>query len=212
MAAIKSALSGIGALVLCACLGLAVDVRPAVAHRVNVFAWVDGETVHTESKFSGGKTVNKGQVVVTDLDGNRLLEGQTDENGLFSFTIPQRTGMRIELIAGMGHRGEWLLSADELGGAGPSPGPDESRHDGNASGAGNRGKTAAVGIDAEQLEQVVEAALDRKLQPIRKMLAEDRRTGPTAGDIFGGIGYILGLVGLATYVRFRKQRKDTSGS
>ena len=30
---------------------------PAAAHKVIVFAWVNGNTIHTESKFSGGRKV-----------------------------------------------------------------------------------------------------------------------------------------------------------
>ena len=43
---------------------LPVAVQSASAHRVNVFAWVDGDTIHVESKFSGGKKVKTGKVVV----------------------------------------------------------------------------------------------------------------------------------------------------
>lgn len=34
---------------------LAVPLSKAYAHRVTVFAWVEGNRIHTESKFSGGK-------------------------------------------------------------------------------------------------------------------------------------------------------------
>ena len=39
------------------------------------------------------------------------------------------------------------------------------------------------------------------------MLAEMRQKGPTARDIFAGIGYILGLVGIAAYVHSRQKRE-----
>jgi hypothetical protein len=32
------------------------------------------------------------------------------------------------------------------------------------------------------------------------MLAQMHHSGPTLSDIFGGIGYILGLMGIAMYV------------
>ena len=37
------------------------------------------------------------------------------------------------------------------------------------------------------------------------MLAESRDQGPALGDILGGIGYIIGLMGLAAYMRFRRK-------
>lgn len=87
----------------------------AFAHKVTVFAWVEGNMVLGESKFSGGRKAQGAEIVVWDTDGNELLRTQTDENGEFSFPIPKKTGMRIELIAGMGHRGEWTIPMEELG-------------------------------------------------------------------------------------------------
>jgi nickel transport protein len=37
------------------------------------------------------------------------------------------------------------------------------------------------------------------------MLAETRQSGPGFRDIVGGIGYILGLVGIAAYVHSRRK-------
>jgi nickel transport protein len=48
----------------------------------------------------------------------------------------------------------------------------------------------------------VERALERKLAPIRSQLAEQRWT---FRDILAGLGYILGLMGLASYIHYRKQ-------
>ncbi len=56
-----------------------------MAHKVMIFAWVQGDKIFTESKFSGGKLVKGGDVIVYDLEGNQLLEGQTDDKGEFSF-------------------------------------------------------------------------------------------------------------------------------
>ena len=54
----------------------------------------------------------------------------------------------------------------------------------------------------EQLEK----ALDKKMKPVLKMLAESRATGPGISDILGGIGYIIGLVGIAAYFHSRKKK------
>ena len=94
---------------------------PVMAHRVTIFAWVEGDKIFTESKFSGGKLVKGGEVIVYNLTGKQLLEGKTDDQGEFSFKIPKMTGMKIVLQAGMGHRGEWTIPASELG---DTPGPD----------------------------------------------------------------------------------------
>jgi len=181
-------------------------VSPAAAHRVTIFAWVDGDTVHTESKFGGGRKVVGGQVMVTDSQGNRLVEGRTDENGAFSFKMPQRTPMRIELIAGMGHRGEWMVRAEDLEVAPERTSNSQpSVHGPHA----NRGApTSTTTLGPEDIERIVEAALDRKLEPVKRMIAETRPAEHSISDIIGGIGYILGLVGLAAYVNYRRKLKD----
>jgi hypothetical protein len=75
---------------------------------------VEGDTVHTESKFSGGRLVNGGEVRVYDLKGKELLSGKTNAQGEFSFKIPQKTAMKIVLQAGMGHRGDWTIPLSEI--------------------------------------------------------------------------------------------------
>ena len=87
---------------------------PASAHKVIIFAWVDGDTVYTESKFNGGKRVNGGDVIVYDLEGSQLLKGKTNNKGEFSFKVPKKTGMKIVLMAGMGHQGEWTIPLEEI--------------------------------------------------------------------------------------------------
>ena len=91
-----------------------VATASVYAHRVNLFAWVEGNKVFVESKFSSTRSVKKGKIVVTDPDGNELVTGTTDENGEFSFEIPKKTELKIVLIAGTGHRAEWTIPASEI--------------------------------------------------------------------------------------------------
>ena len=71
----------------------------ASAHNVTVFAWADGDTIHTQSKFSGGKRVKNASILVYDVEDVLLLEGKTDDNGMFSFKIPKKTALKIVLKA-----------------------------------------------------------------------------------------------------------------
>ena len=49
----------------------------AFAHRVVVFAWIEGDTVFTESQFPDGRKIADAQVNVFDMDHNLLVEGKT---------------------------------------------------------------------------------------------------------------------------------------
>lgn len=84
------------------------------AHKVNIFAYVEDDTVFTESYFNDGKKCIHSTVTVLDKQGTKLLEGKTDKDGLFSFPIPQYTDLRIVLTASMGHRAEYMLRKSEF--------------------------------------------------------------------------------------------------
>ncbi len=180
-----------------------------MAHRVTIFAWVEGDNIFTESKFSGGKPVKGGEVSVYDPTGKRLLEGKTNERGEFSFKIPKRTAMKIVLQAGMGHRGEWTIPASELGGASePNSEAVVSQKTGSRI---PEVQAATSSMSLEQIRRLVEQSLDQRLKPVMKILVESRESGPTVSDVFGGIGYILGLVGIAAYFNYRRKSAEIEG-
>ena len=86
----------------------------AFAHKVNIFAYVEGNTVYTESYFPDGQPVAGGKVIVYDSSKSLLLEGKTDEEGLFSFPAPKVDDLTIVIEATMGHKNKFLLKKSEL--------------------------------------------------------------------------------------------------
>lgn len=177
-------------------LGSFLLTANALAHRVNVFAWADGDTVYVEGKFSGGKKVNGGKIIVTDSSGVEVLTGHTNDQGEFSFKRTQPAELKIILEAGLGHRAEWTLPVDD-GHADHSAGESQPEETPTA---------VYAGPSRAEIEAIVEKALDKKMKPVLKMLAESRATGPGISDILGGIGYIIGLVGIAAYFHSRKKK------
>jgi nickel transport protein len=51
------------------------------------------------------------------------------------------------------------------------------------------------------IDQAIEKALDKKLAPVLRMLAEMHEQKVRLTDVLGGIGYIIGLVGVAAYFK-----------
>lgn len=193
---------------------------PAWAHKVTIFAWVEGDTVHTQSKFSGGKPAKNSTVVVYDDEGNQLLEGKTDDKGAFSFQVPQKTALTVALKASMGHLAEWKISAEEIAGEPPDVGSGAESRPSEAVSVlsdrplpeGQRGGDRTVivagpGLSREEAKALMDEALDKKLAPIFRILAESVDRGPTMGDIVGGLGYIVGLMGVALYATNRGRGK-----
>ena len=184
-------------------------VEQADAHKFIVSAWVEGDTVYVESGFSDGSPAKNAKTVVYDDQDNSLIEGQTNEYGEYSFKVPKKTAMRVVVKAGMGHQGESEISIDELGAVSlennegasaettAAQAVDRSEAQGNA--------VVTGGLTAADIQSAMEKALDKKLRPIVKKLSKNEAEGPSVSDIFGGIGYIFGLVGIGAYFNFRKK-------
>ena len=171
---------------------------PAFAHKVIIFAWVEGDTVFTESKFSGGKKAINAQVQVFDREDKQLLEGKTNNKGEFSFKIPKLTDLRIVLTAGTGHKGEWTIPESEI---------QEVAALLEKKKAEEPSQPTAVGLTKEEIKDLIDDSLDRKLRPIVRMMTESQSKGPSVNEIVGGIGYIVGLMGVALYFKNRGKKR-----
>ncbi|MCG6894117.1 MAG: hypothetical protein LJE65_10960 [Desulfobacteraceae bacterium] len=189
---------------------------PAQAHRVSVFAWVEGDTVHTESKFGGGRKAKGAVIEVYDETGKMLLTGKTDDNGAFSFAVPKIATLEVVLKAGTGHQGSWTVSEAEIREAktGMSTGSKPSAPSGEAAvealtPPSPTGTAGPAPMPVQELRNVVEEAMAEQLRPILGRLArlEDQAREPDLKDILGGIGYIFGLAGVAAYVAARKRNR-----
>ena len=193
---------------------LAVLFAPAVAHRVNIFAFVDGGEIQVECGFRRGSSVQAGKIEVLDAaTGAILLTGATDEQGIFRFPIPEaarETGhdLLIRVKAGEGHQNEWRIPASDLGKV-PGDAVDA------VSAVRELQRAAAVPPDnfqgdqvyvlkRQELEKIIDTTLEQKLAPIRKMLAEQYNAEPSLRDIIGGIGWLLGLAGIVAYFKSRR--------
>lgn len=192
------------------CLAVLLAAAPASAHRVNIFAYVDGGEVMVECSFNRSAKVKQGRMEVEDaVTGARLLEGRTDDNGKFRFPVPAAAarnghGLRIRVDAGEGHRNEWIMDATELDGVSSAPAPAEPSGAPVPVQATIPTMPAANGwATPEDVERIVDRALNARLAPINRLLAEQSEAGPGLADIIGGLGWIFGLVGVAAYFRRR---------
>lgn len=187
--------------VLALCIFVALPMVSHVwAHKVNVFAWVEGDTVFVEGYFPGGKKSQDSLVEVFNPAGTKLLEGRTNEKGEFSFKIPERIDLTIVLTASMGHKNDFIVPASDFQeGASASSTPAQVF-------AGRAEDTSAHPADLSQLEGMIDRALDRKLAPVMKLIRDTRKEGPTVTEIIGGIGYIVGLFGLVMYFKSRNKK------
>lgn len=211
--------------VLClAWLLLLVWSDAALAHRVNIFAWLEGGNVRVECSFRRDSPVRNGTIVVFDAQtGAELLQGRTAQDGSFAFPVPEAArqghGLRIRILAGEGHQNEWLMDAVEFSslrpageGTAASSAPAAAVAEAVAPApAADAVPAVTAGVPATapalsraDVEHIVDAALERHLAPLRRDLAAGSEAGPGLRDIVGGLGWIMGLVGAGLYFSRRR--------
>jgi nickel transport protein len=217
---------------------LAVLAAPALAHRVNVFAYVEGNDVVVECSYSRSERVRFGDVEVFDAaTGAALLAGKTDEKGEFRFSVPPavraaKADLRIVLKAGEGHQNssevkaaEYLSAAPEAAAATPATPAASVPVTLPAAPVAAAGPVAATtaapiqtggqpmeqggsapALDAAALERIVEAAVEKKIAPLRAILVGEKEKGPGLTEIIGGLGWLVGLAGIAAYFAAKSKK------
>lgn len=140
--------------------------------------------------------------------------------------------LELELLAGEGHRNTWDMAPEEYLAAATTPvqaavttpvvpSPSQAatpplpatavsttaRATATPSAGNSQQDNAQAGnlpVDEATLRRIVDEALEAKLAPLRRSLAGNE-TGPRMTDIIGGIGYLVGLAGLAAWARSRRR-------
>ena len=180
------------------CVVLAAITSVALAHKVNIFAYVEGATVYTESYFPDGRKVEGGIVEVYDSQGNKLLEGKTNKDGQFNFKPPQHDDLKIIILASLGHRNSYTLSAEELAGQVEREKPKEQESE-------ELKIKEITQVDLDQIKRIIDGSLDEKLRPLMRQLTKLQQKEISFTEVVGGIGYIFGLAGIIFYFMSRKK-------
>lgn len=169
------------------------------AHNVVGGVYTIGDTIEGEAGFSNGDMAPAGiKVIVTDMQGASLGQTETDAEGVFRFKPSRYVTHHFTLDLGAGHTLALTLAADELPAAlAPTQASEATA------------VTTAAAKSATTLNSQIEAAVARQVKPLRRELRELKEAAGLR-DIVGGIGYILGLCGLAALLRERKMRKETA--
>lgn len=183
------------------CLALAMliamsSTSPAVAHKLKVFATVDGRTISGYGFFVGGGRPHGSTVIIMDGAAQEVYRGTTDSEGRFSFTPAAPSNFSVVIDTREGHVAQAVLTADRFGAIAA-----KSETAGPA-GAMETKPSPSGGSDAEA-ERRVEAAVARQVRPLLERIeALDARLRLT--DIVSGIGMILGLAGIGLWAIRRK--------
>lgn len=173
----------------------ALPLQEALAHKLKVFATAEGRAIEGYVYFPGGGRGRNLQVLFLGPDGARLGETATDADGRFRYEAASAVDHRVVVDSGDGHRGEFLVRAAELGGT-------PAARAGAAPATTTAGDIPAAPADAA-LEQLVDRAVARHVRPLREQI-EAYEEKVRLHDVLGGLGWILGLFGLAAWLHARR--------
>lgn len=170
-------------------LSAALAPRSAAAHQLSVFAYVEGRSIQGEVFVPDGTAIANATVTAFGPQAQKLGETRTDGDGHFSLEAPFRCDYRLAVSDGHGHSAEYLLSADEL----PDDLPPLAASPAKAQ--ASQGTKPASGDSSVRGEL---ESLRKQVILLRKDLSAFQQE-IRFRDLLGGIGFILGLTGVASY-------------
>lgn len=181
-----------------------VFASPAYAHKLKVFATAVGAEIEGSVYFVGSGPAPGAKVRIDIGDGSPLTPLLTDADGKFRFTVVRRADHVISVDTGDGHSAQTIVAADDLPPSLPSSTSAGTAAATLAAAPAPRAAMVATATDEAALENLITKAVAQQIRPLREQLNayEDQ---VRLRDIVGGIGYIVGLAGLAMWLRRRQQ-------
>jgi nickel transport protein len=203
---------------------LGIFILPCDAHKVKMFASAEGNVITGYLYYTTGGKPKNATVLIRDTSGNALGEVITNESGEFTFTADTKRDYVFVAELADGHRADFTVTADELpdslpGVAGEETAPlentqSEAKEQTNISSAENDSQakeetTAQIPLD--EIENIIDKAVSKQIRPLREQL--DRYEEKVRlHDVLGGIGYIIGLMGLAYFIGARRKSNAPSSN
>ncbi|MBN2450906.1 MAG: hypothetical protein JXR77_10985 [Lentisphaeria bacterium] len=199
-----------------AVLLLFIAASPVRAHKLNLFASVEGTEIVGYAYLSGGTRVRNTPLRLLGPDGRELGNLRTDGEGAFRFTARIRCDHMLVLDMGDGHRAEWLIEAAELPPDLPPLGPVPetaavARTTEPARAEPGPSAGAAPGGAGYGQEEDLRRMLREELGPLQHQIGRYREEVQAfqrqvrLHDVLGGVGMLLGAAGISAYVLGRRR-------
>ncbi len=182
---------------------------PAEAHKLKVFATVEGDAVAGYAFFIGSGRAMGTPWTAKDAAGTVIAEGKTDDEGRYRFTPPQpvTSDITVTVDTREGHIAFAVIPPSRFGGfaaSGPvATTPPPSSAAASSAPAANPVQGVSQPVSEERIAALVEAAVQRQVEPLLERIEQmDERLRFT--DILSGIFLIIGLAGIGLWARGRK--------
>lgn len=189
-------------------VGLSFMAELTWAHKLKAFAAAEGTSLVGYAYFSPGGRPRQVAVTVTEADGRLIAATTTDDEGRFRIEAERRVDHRITVDGGDGHVATYTVMASELpdtlpAGDGPSAAtiPALAVPSAPPSGA----ISPVLPVPEADWRAFIDRSLSRQIRPLREQI-DAYQEKIWWRDVLGGIGYILGLGGLAFGLSERRRR------
>ena len=166
-------------------IALCAFANAAHAHKVNLFATLDGDKITGKAYFSNGEPVVDGVIRVSAPENTAIGETNTDQKGEFTWPVTAKGAHTFSLELEDGHAATFtvVLEPTSTQPVAEAPLPEPTHN----------------------LQRMMEAAVSRELIPLRKQI-DAYEQSVRLRDIIGGIGYIVGVFGLVAWLKARNAR------
>ena len=188
---------------------LVLAASPAEAHKLKVFATTIGRRINGTAYFVGGGPAKGAAVRVETRDGQTLATLQADDEGKFTFAAEARIDHVLVVDSGDGHSARFTVAALDLPESLPAavgaltPTSSGGAEPLAASAAPLPTPAAlpqAASVSPEALQTMIAEVVAQQVRPLREQL-NNYEDQVRLRDIVGGLGYILGIAGLAVWLR-----------
>uniref|UniRef100_A0A7V5XG40 SD-repeat containing protein B domain-containing protein n=1 Tax=Thermodesulfobacterium geofontis TaxID=1295609 RepID=A0A7V5XG40_9BACT len=179
-----------------------------LTHKINTFAYREGDQVTGEAYFADGSPCIKCKVEVYSDKGTKILEITTDEKGKYSFTTKEKGSIKIKVIAGEGHLAECKVE-------GLKNSQTSKTEESKIGRSKTEEKVTNLKMTNEEMKIVIKEAVSDAIKEtikpetegIKNLLVDVKKDMDRVKlhDIIGGIGYIFGIWGIITILKFRKK-------
>lgn len=87
----------------------------AYGHSLSVFAWVEGDTLMVETRFSSGKIPVSGTITLYDGYDQKLSEHPITGEEFERLPLPNwESGLKVVSSTGDGHDNYWILTPEDI--------------------------------------------------------------------------------------------------
>jgi nickel transport protein len=178
---------------------------PAEAHKLKVFAAVEGDAVSGYAFFIGGGRAKGTSWTAKDATGTVIAEGKTDDEGRYRFTPPPpvTSDVTITVNTQEGHIAFAVIAPSRFGGSAAAGTTVTAPTAVSAAPAASPSQGSSQPVSDERIAALVETAVQRQVEPLLERIEQmDDRLRFT--DVLSGIFLIIGLAGIGLWIKARK--------